>query len=80
MFAFLPQPEHMPCSECGASVARADADAHSCEEERRLDYQLLQLRDEVEGFQDDVSAYLSSPRGRFDLWCAERDRERRPPR
>ena len=72
MFGF--QAHFMPCSECGASIARSEADGHVCEDERRLEYQMLQLREEIEGLEWEISAYLESPGGRFELWCAERER------
>lgn len=73
-FAF-PSPDHMPCPDCGASVPlRGDAGEHSCEEERRIEYRLLELRPEIESFPDDLGAWLDSPAGRFEQWLAERDR------
>jgi hypothetical protein len=64
----------MPCSECGAAVARPDREAHECDAERLLDFRLFQLRDELAAFEQELAVYLDSPRGRFELWCAERDR------
>jgi hypothetical protein len=72
--ASLPQPAYMPCSECGASLARGEESRHVCNEERRLRYQIIQLRDEIAGFDDRLAAYLDSPQGRFELWYAERSR------
>jgi hypothetical protein len=69
---------HMPCAECGASLAASERGAHACDPERRLEYRLFQLRDEVAGFEDGLRGYLDSPQGRFDQWLAERDR-RKPP-
>lgn len=70
----FPQSPYMPCPECGASVARGEEQSHACEEERRLDFHLFQLRGEVTEFEAQLGAYLDSPQGRFALWCAERDR------
>jgi hypothetical protein len=70
----FPQPMHVPCSECGEAVERGREDDHVCERERLLDYQMFQLRDELAAVDGEVAAYLESPHGRFDLWCAERDR------
>lgn len=70
----FPQPAHMPCSECGASVARDEADEHVCDSERLLDYRLFQLRGEIEGFDGEVAAYLETPLGRFEAWYAKRHR------
>jgi hypothetical protein len=74
---FLPEPQHMPCNDCGASVARAKRDEHACDAERRLDYELFQLRGEVDAFDEEFEVYLESPAGRFAAWCAARTR--RPP-
>ena len=65
----------MPCPECGASVAAAEADDHVCDPERLLDYRVFQLREEVAGFDGALGEYLDSPRGRFAQWLAERERE-----
>ena len=67
----------MPCPECGASVARPEKDEHVCAQERWLDYQIFQLREEIAGFERDLGAYLDSSQGRFGLWCAQRERTQR---
>ena len=69
MFA-LPEPQYMPCAECGASVARDGTDVHVCESERRLDFEIFQLRGELEQFDERLAAYLETPRGRFEAWYA----------
>jgi hypothetical protein len=71
------EPPHMPCEECGASVARDEREEHVCDPARRLDYAMFRLRDERGAFDQDLRAYLNSPRGRFDVWLAERERRRR---
>ena len=71
---------YMPCAECGASLAAEERSDHVCDPERRLEYRLLQLRDEVAGFDDGLRGYLDSPQGRFAQWLAEHERRRRPPR
>ena len=68
---------HMPCAECGASIPESERDGHSCDPKRLLEFRLLQLRDEVEGFDDSLREYLASPHGRFAQWLAERERKRR---
>ena len=68
--------QHMPCTECGASVRVTERGSHTCDPERRLEYRLFQLRDEVAGLDDEVSGYLDSPHGRVEQWLAERDRKR----
>jgi hypothetical protein len=74
MFTF-PQPPYMPCAECGASVARAEAQLHVCDEKRRAEFDFFQLREEREQFEEQLTAYLESPRGRFETWYASRQRE-----
>ena len=54
---------YMPCPDCGASLERHD-DAHECEHERRLEFQLFQLRNEVDELEAQLAEYLASPRGR----------------
>lgn len=66
--------QHMPCHECGASVRVSERERHACDPERRLEYRLFQLREEVACFDDGFSAYLSSPQGKFAQWLAERGR------
>jgi len=70
----FPQPWHLPCSECGAAVERSSEDEHVCDRDRLLDYQLFQLSDEIGAVGAELAAYFDSPRGRFELWCAERER------
>jgi hypothetical protein len=72
----LPPPTHVPCPECGGSIARGDEETHRCDPERRLDYVMFQLRSEVDAFDSNLSEYLESPRGRFEQWDAERRRSR----
>ena len=74
MHGFLSQPAFMPCLECGASVARAQAASHECDDERRIEYQLFHLRDEIAAFDDKLASYLDSATGRFEAWYAARRR------
>jgi hypothetical protein len=66
----------MPCPECGASVPVAAESEHTCNPGRRLDFELFQLREEISSLGAEIDDYLSSARGRFEQWYAER--ERRP--
>ena len=74
MFGALPESRFRPCPDCGVSVARSTIAAHEWEEKRLLDHRLLQLRDEIEAFDDELSAWLRTARGRFATWLAVRDR------
>jgi len=69
---------YMPCPDCGASLERREK-SHDCEPERRLDFVLFQLRDDVAGFEGELAVYLATPRGRFEVFYAERERARRAP-
>jgi hypothetical protein len=64
----------MPCPECGASLARTESGEHVCDEERRLNFRLFQLREEIAAFDAQLAAWLASARGRFAIWLAERER------
>jgi hypothetical protein len=77
VFGSLPQPAYMPCEECGASVPVGRGDEHVCSEQRSLEYRLFQLRAELAAFEEQLAAYLQSPRGLFECWYAERQRRLR---
>ena len=66
--------QYLPCLECGASVPHAQLRTHVCEWDEWLDYQVLSRRQGLDSFEQDLGVYLASSRGRFDLWCAARDR------
>jgi len=48
--------------------------SHTCDAEQRLDYVVFQLRDEIAGFDYQLTAWLDSPAGRLAAWRAERGR------
>jgi hypothetical protein len=68
---------YMPCPDCGESIDRRESADHVCDEERRLDYQLFQLREEVAALEVELSGWLASARGRFEAFYAERERRLR---
>jgi hypothetical protein len=70
----FPQPSHLPCPDCGASLPRAGDETHTCEDERRLDYLVFLYRDEIALFDEGLGVWLDSPAGRFATWLAERSR------
>jgi hypothetical protein len=74
MSAFFASSRYMPCTECGASVSVAARDDHVCNPDRKLDYLMFQLREEVASFDDVLREYLGTAKGRFAQWIAERDR------
>lgn len=73
---FFTHSSHMPCPECGASVASGEQEAHACDRERLLDYRLFELREECEAFESEFGRYLETPHGIFAQWLAERRRVR----
>ena len=74
MFGMFPQSSHMPCTECGASIERASAAGHVCDQDRLLEFRLFQLRDEIAAFDEQLAAWLATAAGRFAAWIAEQDR------
>jgi hypothetical protein len=77
MSAYFASSRYMPCTECGASVSVTTSDEHVCDPERKLDYLMFQLREEVASFDAVLREYLGSANGRFAQWIAERDRWQR---
>jgi hypothetical protein len=70
----LPSPRHMPCEHCGRSLRRSLAGEHVCDEERRLDYAVFLAGGGLRGFDDELSAWLDTPAGRFAQFDAARGR------
>ena len=68
------KPEQSVCPGCGAEASPKLLRTHVCDWWRWLDYQVQLRRDELDAFEDELGAYLTSAQGRFDLWCAERER------
>ncbi len=62
----------MPCPECGASLDRSLEPDHACSTERRVDFQMFALRDEVAQLESGVHHYLGTTLGRFEVWQAAR--------
>jgi hypothetical protein len=67
MFGSLPQPAHMPCPDCGASVPREAEEKHICDEVQRTSH-------EADRFDTELDSWLASPSGRFAVYYAERER------
>lgn len=76
MFGSLPQPAHMPCPDCGASVSREAEGNHVCDTVQRTSYELFQVRIEADRFDTELLSWLNSSSGRFAMYYAERDRLR----
>jgi hypothetical protein len=72
--ASFSHPPFMPCPECGASVAVAEETQHVCNPQRRVDFELFQLRSEISALSDEIGEYLASAQGRFEQWYAEYER------
>jgi hypothetical protein len=62
----------MPCPECGASVDRTGVPGHVCVPERRIDYQMFGLREEVAQLETGIRRYLATAAGSFERWLAAR--------
>jgi hypothetical protein len=74
VFGVSPESRFTPCVECGAWVPHGATEEHVCDGERVLDFRVFQLRGEVAAFDAQLAAWLSTARGRFAAWIAERDR------
>jgi hypothetical protein len=73
----LGDPHLARCPGCDAEVPARTLAAHVCDWSRWLDHQIDLRSDELQRFDGELGAYLDSPRGRFELWYAERERSRR---
>jgi hypothetical protein len=74
MSEFFASSSFMPCTDCGASVQVAVQEEHVCDPERKVDYRMFHLREDIAAFDDALRGYLDSARGRFAQWVAERER------
>jgi hypothetical protein len=77
MFNSFGNDEYMPCERCGAALAPTEQELHVCDPERRAQFEAFQVRHELAELDRQVAAFLESPRGRFAVYYAERDRLRR---
>jgi hypothetical protein len=68
--------ERRCCQGCGDELPARATRSHVCDWGRWLDYQVALRRDELQRFELELGNYLGTPRGRFELWYAERDRLR----
>lgn len=66
---------HLPCLECGASLAPGELQTHVCNRERWVEYQVLSRREELSRIDEELREYLATPKGRFELWYAARRRD-----
>jgi hypothetical protein len=67
----LTRPRRAHCPSCGHAGATA---THVCDPEQVLDWQVFLLRDEIDRFEQDFGAYLTSGAGAIAQWLAERTR------
>jgi NAD-dependent SIR2 family protein deacetylase len=74
VFAYYPQSQFHPCPDCGAPVPEDHDEAHRCDRRRLVEYQMLLLRPEIVAFEDEVTAWLRTPLGRFEAYYAARER------
>ena len=68
--------ERRSCQGCGDELPARAMRSHVCDWWRWLDFQVALRRDELQRFELELGNYLGTPRGRFELWYAERDRLR----
>jgi hypothetical protein len=67
----------MPCGACGESLDRTVPRVHECSPERRADYEMFGLRQEVAQLEAGVVGYLTTAAGCFETWLAARHVRRR---
>jgi len=62
------------CPGCGDEMILQALRFHVCDWWRWLDHQVQLRRDELRRFEQELGVYLETPKGRFDLWYAARER------
>jgi hypothetical protein len=62
------------CPDCGIAVHASEVEAHECNHEQWVGYQVAKARGEIERIDSELASYLETPRGKFDLWYAVRTR------
>lgn len=67
----------VPCADCGQAIERTATKPHTCDPERRVEFQMVALRHQVLTFDKELREYLSGKEGRFETWVAARDVRRR---
>lgn len=74
-----PEPTKTACAGCGVELTAALLKVHVCDWWSWLDHQVELSRGELDTFECELGSYLTSTRGQFDLWYAERTRTRLAP-
>ena len=69
----FPTPDHMPCPDCGESLPVKEGPEHVCDEARKLDFRIVELRPDIDRFDGDLEQWLDTPHGRFARYLAEHD-------
>lgn len=69
---------YLPCPACGESVDQTAGGGHTCDPERRADFVMFTLRDDIAAFEDNLRSFLNEPHGRFESWLAARQVRRTP--
>ncbi len=64
---------YMSCPACGEAVDQTAGAAHSCNPERRADFVMATLRDDIDAFEEHMRQFLDGPHGRFEAWLAARE-------
>lgn len=68
----------MPCEHCGESVERTSAESHTCDAERKVEFEMFRMRLQIANFESHFHTYLDQPRGLFESWLAARAVRRTP--
>ena len=71
-----PVPGYLDCPECGTSVAPLALEQHRCDDRHRHDHVKRVAGSEIGAFETEFRFFLETPRGRFEVFYAERARKR----
>jgi hypothetical protein len=65
---------YLPCSECGVRLSSEQRSRHACSPDAAIVHQVTKARVQLTIFEDEVDQFLETPKGKFALFLAERQR------
>ena len=74
MYSFFLFADYRPCPHCGIPVNQAEGETHECDPDRRVEWELFLMRDQVDAFERYLGDWLETNAGRFEVWYAKRER------
>jgi hypothetical protein len=71
-----PIPAYLDCPDCGTSIPVDKVELHACDDRHRRDHLERMTSAAVAELEADIRSFLQTPQGRFELFYAQRTRQR----